>query len=114
MVFFFCLGMSLMIVAPLLKRWKRASPALAMGALIVLAIMAFGLLYVDPRNGLAANESNRKQYLFFLAIELPVFLLALISWKGFKWAFWVGWGINLALSIFVVWVFIQFTFFWHW
>jgi len=26
--------------------------------------------------------------------------LALISWRRFKWSFWLGWGINLALALY--------------
>jgi len=110
----FFLGISLMIVAPLLRRAKMASPALAGGALAVLAVAIIGLVHVDPRIGLAAIESNRREYLFFLACEAPVFILALISWKGFKWAFWVGYGINAAFSIFVLVIVVWLEFFWHW
>lgn len=103
-----------MIAAPLLGRYNKASAALAAGAFAVLAVTVFGLVHVDPRIGLAAIESNRQEYLFFLACELPVFLLALISWKRFKWAFWLGWGINLAFGLIVLAVVIDLTFFWHW
>lgn len=114
MVVIFFLGLSLMIVAPLLRRANMASPALAGGALAVLAVAVIGLVHVDPRIGHAAIESNRREYLFFLACEAPVFILALISWKGFKWAFWLGYGINAALSILVMVVVIWLEFFWHW
>jgi hypothetical protein len=110
----FVVGLGAMIVAPLLRRFKAASKTLAAGALLVLLFSGIGLLTIDPRIGLAAVEQNRKEYLFFLACELPVFLLALISWKRSNWAFWTGWGINISVSIFVLWVFIQLTFFWHW
>jgi len=110
----FVLGLCLMIVAPLLRRYNKASPALAVGAFEVLAFSAIGLLHVDPRIGEAAIEQNRKEYLFFLACELPVFLLALISWKRFNWAFWLGWGINVAVGLLVLWVLVELTFFWHW
>ena len=112
MVFF--LGLGLMIVAPLLRRANMASPALAGGALAVLLVAIVGVVHVDPRIGLAAIESNRREYLFFLACELPVFILALISWKGSKWAFWAGYGINAALGIFVLVVVVWLEFFWHW
>jgi hypothetical protein len=99
---------------PLLRRYNKAFAALAAGAFGVLAVAAVGLVHVDPRIGLASIESNRRVYLFCLACELPVFLLALISWKRFKWAFWLGWGINLAFSLIVLAVVIELTFFWHW
>lgn len=114
MIFIFFLGMAVMTAAPLLRRYNKASGALAAGAFAVLAVAVIGLVHVDPRIGLAAIESNRREYLFCLACELPVFLLALISWKRFKWAFWLGWGINLAFSLIVLAVVIELTFFWHW
>jgi hypothetical protein len=110
----FFLGLSLMIVAPLLRRSNLASPALAGGALAVLLVALVGLLHVDPRIGQAAIESNRREYLFLLACEVPVLILALISWKGFKWAFWLGYGINAAFSIFVLVIVVWLEFFWHW
>jgi hypothetical protein len=114
MIIFF-LGISLMIVAPLLRRCnKKASFALAGGSFVVLAVAVIGLVHVDPRIGQAAIESNRREYLFCLACELPVFILALISWKRFKLAFWVGWGINVAFSLIVLAVVIELVFFWHW
>jgi len=103
-----------MIVAPLLRRYNAASKTLAAGALVVVLFSGIGLLNIDPRIGQAAVEQNRKEYLFFIACELPVFFLALVSWKRSKWAFWAGWGINLAVSLFVLWVFVELTFFWHW
>jgi hypothetical protein len=110
----FFLGISLMIVAPLLRRYSMASPVLAGGAFAVLAIAVIGLLHVDPRIGQGAIESNRKEYLFCLACELPVLILALISWKRFKWAFWLGWAINLTFSAVVFAVVIELVYFWHW
>jgi hypothetical protein len=110
----FLLGIGLMILAPLLRGKGKASPALAAGAFAVLAVAIIGLLHVDPRIGQAAIESNRKEYVFCLACELPVFVLALISWKRFKWAFWLGYGINVAFSIFVLVIVVWLEFFWHW
>jgi hypothetical protein len=110
----FFLGIGLMLIAPLLRGQDRASPALAAGAFAVLAVAAIGLVRVDPRVGQAAIESNRKEYLFCVACELPVFVLALISWKRFKWAFWLGYGINAAFSIFVLVIVVWLEFFWHW
>jgi hypothetical protein len=114
LVIIFFLGIGFMIVAPLLRRYNKASLALAGGAFAVLAVAVIGLVHVDPRIGLVAIESNRKEYLFFLACELPVFILALISWRGFRWAFWLGWGINISFSLFILWVVIVLEFFWHW
>lgn len=114
MITLFFIGMSIMVVAPLLRRYNGASAVLAAGAFIVLSFSTIGLVHVDPRIGPSAIESNRKEYLFCLACELPVFILALISWKRFKWAFWVGWGINVAFSLIVLAVIIELTFFWHW
>jgi hypothetical protein len=113
-VIVFFLGIGLMILAPLLRRRGAASPALAAGAFTVLAVAIIGLLHVDPRIGQGAIESNRKEYLFCVACEVPVFILALISWKRFKWAFWLGYGINVAFSIFVLVILIWLEFFWHW
>jgi hypothetical protein len=110
----FFLGISLMIVAPFLRRFNRAPLALVGGAIAVLAVAVIGLVHVDPRIGQAAIESNRREYLFCLACELPVFILALISWKRFKWAFWVGWGINVAFTLIILAVIIELEFFWHW
>ena len=103
-----------MLVAPLLRRYNKASAALAVGSLAVLTFTLVGLIRVDPRIGQAAIESNRKEYLFCLACELPVLILALISWKRFKWAFWLGWAINAIFSLIVLAVIIDLTFFWHW
>jgi hypothetical protein len=113
-VIIFFLGISLMIIAPLLRRYHKASPALAVGAFVVIAFSFVGLVHVDPRIGLAAIESNRREYLFCLACEFPVFILALLSWKRINWAFWLGWGINVAFSLIVLAVIIELTFFWHW
>ena len=103
-----------MLAAPLLRRYRLASPSLAAGALGVLAIALIGLLHVDPRIGEAAIEANRRQYIFILACESPVFLLALLSWERFKWAFWLGWGLNVAFSLFILVIVVWLEFFWHW
>jgi hypothetical protein len=110
----FFLGIALMIIAPAFRRSHAAAPVLAGGALTVLAVALVGLIFADPRIGQAAIESNRKEYLFCLACELPVFILALVSWKRFKWAFWLGYGINAAFSILVLVIVIWLEFFWHW
>jgi len=43
-----------------------------------------------------------------------VFVLAMTSWKRSKWAFWLGYGINAAFSIFVLVILVWLEFFWHW
>ena len=114
LIVIFFLGMAIMIAAPVLRRFGMASLALAAGAFAVLMVAVIGLVHVDPRIGLAAIESNRREYLFCVACECPVFLLALMSWRRFKWAFWLGWGINLVFSLIVIAVIIDLEFFWHW
>jgi hypothetical protein len=106
--------MGLMLVAPLLRRFKMASLALGAGASAILALSLIGLAYPDPRNGRAAIESDRYLYLLFLACELPVLALALISSQYFKWAFWLGWVINLGLALYLTAILIWLEFFWHW
>ncbi len=108
------LGVSLMIAAPLFRRYRLASPVLASGASMVLAFAIVGLAHSDPRIGQAAIEANRRQFLFVLACELPVFLLALISLRYFTWAFWLGWAINLAFALYLTVVAVWLEFFWHW
>jgi hypothetical protein len=103
-----------MIVAPLLRRYGKASVALAAGAGAVIAFCIFGVVFLDARTGQAAVEQNRKEYLFFLVCEIPVLVLALISRKRSHWAFWVGWAINVVLSLICLAVFIELEFFWHW
>jgi hypothetical protein len=72
------LGSSLMVVAPLLRRFKLATLALGAGPLAILALAIIGLAHPDPRKGRAAIESDRRFYILFLASELPVLALALI------------------------------------
>jgi hypothetical protein len=108
------LGISFMIVAPLLRRYHRASAALAAGASIVLGLAIVGLGHSDPRIGQAAIEANRRSYLAMLVCELPVLVLALISWKYFKWAFWLGWAINVLFALFLAIIVVWLEFFWHW
>jgi len=110
----FFLGTGLTLVAPLAGRYRLASPALAAGALAVLTSAIIGLLFVDPRIGQSAIESNRREYLFCAGCELPVLILALVSWKRFKWAFWLGWSISVAFSLLDLWVIVELEFFWHW
>jgi hypothetical protein len=114
MISIFFLGISLMIVAPLLRRYGKASLALVVGSLTVLAVAVIGLVHVDPRIGLAAIQSNRREYLFCTACQIPVLILSALSWKNFKWTFWTAWGINLAFSLIILAVAIELMFFWHW
>jgi hypothetical protein len=109
------LGISLMVVAPLLRRYLIASPALAVGASIVLAAAIIGLVFSGAaRLGQEASRVNQRFYLTTLACELPVLILALKSRKGFKWAFWLGWAINVAFAAFLTAVVVRLEFFWHW
>ena len=110
----FVLGMGLMLVAPFLRRYRMASHALAGGALVILGVSLFGLAHLDPRFGEGAITSDRRFYHSFLACELPVLALALISLRFFKWAFWLGWIINLALALYPTVIVIWLEFFWHW
>jgi hypothetical protein len=114
LVIFFIFGIGLALLAPLLRRYHKASAALAVGAAAVLAVAIAGLVHQDPRIGEAAIAANRREYLFMLACELPVFILALLSFKYFKWAFWVGWAINLAFASYVTVIVVWLEFFWHW
>ena len=108
------LGIILMIAAPLLRRYGLRSHALAGGASAVLLVVIVGLVHVDPRIGQAAIEANRRQYLYVFACELPVLILALISFRYFKWAFWLGWAINLVFALYLTVIVIWLEFFWHW
>jgi hypothetical protein len=108
------LGVSLMVVAPLLRRYQKASAALVCGASVVLVVVIIGLANWDPRIGQAAIEANRRQYLLVLACQLPVLVLALISLRSFKWAFWLGWAINLVFALYLTVIFVWLEFFWHW
>lgn len=108
------LGVIIMIVAPLFRRYHKASPMLAVGAATVLAVAVVGLAHTDPRIGQAAIEANRRQYLYVLACEMPVLILALISFKYFKWVFWLGWAINLVFALYLTVIIVWLEFFWHW
>ena len=72
-----------MLMAPLLRRYRKAPSALAGGAFMILALTFFGLINPDARSGQAAIEANRRFYLIVLAVELPVFTFALISSRCF-------------------------------
>jgi hypothetical protein len=113
-VFIFALGSVPMLVAPLLRRGHQASSVLISGASIVLAFTGFELLHPDARIGQAAIESNRRIYLIVLAVELPVLVLASISLRHFRYAFWLGWSVNLAFTVWLSVVLVWPEFFWHW
>ncbi|MGC2702933.1 MAG: hypothetical protein WA361_00365 [Candidatus Acidiferrales bacterium] len=108
------IGVCLMLAAPLLRRFQLRSPALVAGASTVVAVAIIGLAHQDPRIGEATIEANRRQYLYVLACELPVLILALISLRNSKWAFWLGWTINLIFAIYLAVIVIWLEFFWHW
>ncbi len=109
------IGLILSAAAPFLRRrGKVSSYLLASGAAILILISSFGLLFPDTREGLAAVESNRRFYLFFLACEVPVLVLSLVSTGRFKSAFWVGWAINIVLAGLLIVMTIWLKFFWHW
>jgi len=112
--FVFVLGIGVALVAPLLRRYHKASAALAVGAGTVLTVAVVGLAHQDPRIGEAAIAANRREYLLVAACELPVFVLALLSLKYFKWAFWLGWAANLVFALYVTVIVIWLEFFWHW
>ncbi len=103
-----------MVAARFWRRQKMASPVLAAGAAALMVMAIVGLATNDPRYGQGAVEDNQREYHFVLACQLPVLLLALISWKRFAWAFWVGWTVNLAFTAFVAAIVIWLEFFWHW
>jgi hypothetical protein len=108
------LGICLALAAPLLRRFHKDSLALAGGASTIIVLSIVERLHEDPRIGLSAIESNRHFYYLFLACEVPVLLLALISWRKFKSAFWLGWAINLVLALYLTVITIWLEFFWHW
>jgi hypothetical protein len=87
-----------MLVAPLSRRYRVV--ALAGGASAVLVLAIIDLVHQDPRIGQGAIEANRRYDLITLVCELVVFILALISWIYFRWAFWVGWPSTLFLHCF--------------
>jgi hypothetical protein len=50
------------------------------------------LAYPDVRIGKAAIEANRRFYRMMLACELPVLILALVSWEIFQVGLLAGMG----------------------
>jgi hypothetical protein len=114
MALIFTFGIALMLAAPLLRRYHKASYALAGGAVVVIALVLFGMAHPDSREGQAAVESNHRFYLIVLACELPVLILGLISFRYFKYPFWLGWAVNLVFTLWLIAVLVWLEFFWHW
>ena len=110
----FILGIVLMLLAPLARHHRVASYALSLGAFTLLVIAVIGVAFPDPRIGQEAIDANRRFYRIVLECELPVLVLAMVSWKGWRWPFWLGWAINLLFSIFLAALVIWLKFFWHW
>ena len=103
------------IAAPIFRRYGNLSNwTLAAGAATLVIFAGVGLLHPDFRQGLAAVEANRREYLFVLACEMPVLAFALASSGRPKKLFWLGWGIHVTFSTCVLAVVIWLEFFWHW
>jgi len=62
--------------------------------IVILQVPSNGLAPLDPRFGQGAIDSGPRHHLVFLACELSVLALTLISLRYFKSAFWMGWTIN--------------------
>jgi hypothetical protein len=45
---------------------------------------------------------------------VPVLILASISLRHFRYAFWLGWIVNLAFTLWLSVVLVWLEFFWHW
>ncbi len=114
MAIVFILGIIVMALSPLLRHHRLASYALAAGAATLLVIAILGLAFPDLRVGQEAMDANHRFYRDVLECETPVLLLALLSWRGWKWAFWMGWGINVIFSLFLAALVVWLKFFWHW
>jgi len=117
MLILFCLAMALGILSPLFRRKNvRAHVmALASAAGIILLIAVFAFISASPASlGAAANESNRLQAIAITICELPVLLLSLLSLRGSKALFWLGWAINALFSLYCGYFIVVLTFFWHW
>jgi hypothetical protein len=108
------MGIALVWVAPILRRFGKASQTLVAGAFIVLSVVVFGLAFPDIKQGQAAVAANRRFYLAIVGSELPVLALGLISLRFFRYAFWIGWAINLILTLLLIALMIWLKFIWHW
>jgi hypothetical protein len=109
------LGVLVALAAPLLRRHGRgASAALAGGAGVLVAFSLFDLIHPDLRAGEAAVEESWRFAMLLLGFEVPVLTLALISLSDRKKAFWAGWIIHLALTLWLIVLIVWLTFFWHW
>jgi len=103
------------LLAPLLRRFGRvAAIALIVGAGTIVIASLGNYLFADPRWGAAAIESNRKFDRLNLACELSGVMLALVSLRGSRAAFWGAWGIHLGLVVWYGVIFVWLKFFWHW
>ena len=115
MAIVFVLGAILGMIAPLLRRRRNAASAvLAAGAAILIAPAILDFVHPDARIGQAALDANRRFYLLLLACELPVLALAIISWGRSKKAFWLGWAIHVAFTVWLIVMLVWLEFFWHW
>jgi hypothetical protein len=114
MALMFALGLALMVMAPLLRRYHEVSAALAGGAFMILARTFFGLIRPDARIGQAAIASNRRFYLIVPAVELPVSAFALISSRCLMYAVWLEWVANLIFTLWLSAVLVWLDFFWYW
>jgi hypothetical protein len=85
MVFVFVFGVVAAFVAPFLRRFGNAgSVCLAVGAAALVLFSVIGLTHLDLRQGLAAVDANRREYLFALACESPVLALGLFSLRWLR------------------------------
>jgi hypothetical protein len=110
------LGMAIGAITPLV-RWKHSAAAarlLAVAAGILFVTAVTNLIAQDPRAGLATIDANRRFDLMIAGPELSALVLALVSLKKLDKLYWVGWGIHVALSIWLTVVFVWLEFFWHW
>lgn len=96
------------------RRGRSAAVMLAVGAGILAVIAITNFINQDPRSGTAAIRANRGFDLPIIACESPAFVLALASLKRFGKLGWLGWGLHVALSVWLVVVIIWIEFFWHW
>jgi hypothetical protein len=116
MIFVAIFGMVMGAITPLLRRYRRTLSAilLALAAAILAAPVVVNFIHPDPRIGLAAIDANRRFDLVVAGGELPVLVLALVSLKWLGKLYWVGWGIHLAMTVWLGVVFVWLEFFWHW